>query len=316
MVNCPRTKDKARISIMCQRPEDIGSRLDKFLFAQFPDYSRSYFQQLIDLQKIFVNNKVASKSSYALRLNDVIDVNFFHTQEFDLTPREVEFEIIDDQEDFLIINKPAGLVVHNSTNNQTEDSLVHGLLYKFQDFDQFEESERPGIVHRLDRDTSGLLIVAKNQSAQIAFSKMFKQRQISKTYLAVVHGHTPPKGTIDSSIGRHPTKRHKMSHLGINSKPALTHYNTLAHYKQSSLVAVNIITGRTHQIRVHFSSIGHGLLGDDLYGRSNKLMPRQALHAWKISFAFKNKTFNYICLPPKDFIHLIHNLHNELEKEP
>jgi 23S rRNA pseudouridine1911/1915/1917 synthase len=309
------TKNNARVSIVCQQPEFIGSRLDKFLFAQFPEYSRSYFQQLIELQKIFVNHKVASKASYSLRLNDIVDVNFFHTQEFDLAPRKVDFEIIDDQEDFLIINKPAGLVVHNSTNNQSEDSLVHGLLYKFQDFDQFEESERPGIVHRIDRDTSGLLIVAKNQAAQIAFSKMFKQREIHKTYLAVVHEHTDLKGTIEYPIGRHVTKRHKMSHLGINSKPALTHYNTLAYYKQSSLVAVNIITGRTHQIRVHFSAIGHGLLGDDLYGRTHKLMPRQALHAWKISFIFKNKPFTYLCPPPKDFVNLIHNLHNELQKE-
>lgn len=308
------TKKNERITISCQQTDQVDTRLDKFLFAHFPEYSRSYFQQLIDLQKIFINRKVATKASYGVRLNDEIDVNFIHTQEFDLTPRKVDFEIIDEQDDFLIINKPAGLVVHNSTNNKEEDSLVHGLLFEFQNFDQFEETERPGIVHRLDRDTSGLLIVAKNQPAQIAFSKMFKQREVHKTYLAVVHGHTETKGSIDYSIGRHPTKGHKMSHMGMNSKPAQTLFNALAYYKNSSLVAVNIITGRTHQIRVHFSAIGHGLLGDDLYGRASKLINRQALHAWKLSFTFKGQQFSYLCKPPEDFTNLILNLHSETEK--
>lgn len=308
------TQKNNRLTITCEKTEEVGSRLDKFLFARFPEYSRSYFQQLIDLQKIFVNHKVAQKSSYQLRINDVIDINFIHTQEFDLTPRQVDFEIIDNQEDFLIINKPAGLVVHNSTHNKEEDSLVHGLLHSFSDFEQFEETERPGIVHRIDRDTSGLLIVAKNQPAQISFSKMFKQREISKTYLAVVHGLTEQKGEIDFPIGRHPTKGHKMSHLGIQSKPAQTFYNTLTYYKNSSLVAVNIITGRTHQIRVHFSAIGHGLLGDDLYGRTSKIIQRQALHAWKISFTYKGKLFSYTCPPPEDFTNLLHTLYKEVKK--
>ena len=308
-------KNNPRVSIACQQSEHVGLRLDKFLFAHFPDYSRSYFQNLIDLQKIFVNHKVAKKASYTIHLNDNVDINFVHTQEFDLTPRKVAFEIVDEQPDFLIINKPAGLVVHNSTNNKDEDSLVHGLLYEFQDFSQFEETERPGIVHRLDRDTSGLLIIAKNQPAQIIFSKMFKQREVHKTYLAVIHGHPDTKGSIDFPIGRHAIKRHKMSHLGINSKPALTFYNTLAYYKFSTLVAVNIITGRTHQIRVHFSAIGHGLLGDDLYGRTSKLITRQALHAWKLNFIYKGQEFSYLCRPPQDFVHLIHNLYNELGKD-
>lgn len=308
------TKKNDRITISCQQADHVGTRLDKFLFMHFPEYSRSYFQQLIDLQKIYVNRKIATKASYPVRLNDAIDINFVHTQEFDLTPRKVDFEIIDEQEDFLIINKPAGLVVHNSTNNKDEDSLVHGLLYKFAEFEKFEETERPGIVHRLDRDTSGLLIIAKNQPAQIAFSKMFKQREVHKTYLAVVHGHTEEKGGIDHAIGRHPTKGHKMSHMGMNSKPAQTFYNVLAYYKNSSLVAVNIITGRTHQIRVHFSAIGHGLLGDDLYGRTSKQISRQALHAWKLSFTYKDKLFSYLCTPPQDFTDLIHNLHSETEK--
>ncbi|MBM3887178.1 RluA family pseudouridine synthase [Candidatus Dependentiae bacterium] len=307
-------KNNDRVSIICQQSEQVGLRLDKFLFALFPDYSRSYFQNLIDMQKIFVNHKLAKKASYTINLHDQIDINFVHTQEFDLTPRKVDFTIVDEQPDFLIINKPAGLVVHNSTNNKEEDSLVHGLLYEFQDFNQFDETERPGIVHRLDRDTSGLLIIAKNQPAQIAFSKMFKQREVHKTYLAVVHSHPDLKGSIDYPIGRHAIKRHKMSHLGINSKPALTFYNTLAYYKQSSLVAVNIVTGRTHQIRVHFSAIGHGLLGDELYGRTHKLINRQALHAWKLSFTYKEKEFSYLCQPPEDFTNLIHNLHNEKEK--
>lgn len=308
-------KKNAKNTIICQQEEYVGVRLDKFIFAHFPEYSRAYFQQLIDMQKIFLNHKLASKASYLMRVNDVVDINFFHTQEFKLEPRAVEFEVIDEQADFIIVNKPAGLVVHNSTNNADEDSLVHGLLYKFQDFEHFEASERPGIVHRIDRDTSGLLIIAKNQPGQIAFAKMFKQREIHKTYLAVVHGHPEKKGSIDFPIGRHPTKGHKMSHLGINSKSAQTFYNTLVFYKNSALVAVNIITGRTHQIRVHFSAIGHGLLGDDLYGRTSKFIDRQALHAWKLAFEYKGQEYSYICRPPEDFVRLVCELHTEAKQE-
>lgn len=307
-------KKNDKNTIICHQEEHIGIRLDKFIFAHFPEYSRAYFQQLIDLQKIFLNHKVATKGSYLMRVNDIVDVNFMHTQEFLLEPRKIDFEVVDEQDDFIIVNKPAGLVVHNSTNNADEDSLVHGLLYKFQDFEHFDESERPGIVHRLDRDTSGLLVVAKNQPAQIAFAKMFKQREMHKTYLAVVHGHPEQKGSIDFAIGRHPTKGHKMSHLGINSKPAQTFFNTLVYYKNSALVAVNIITGRTHQIRVHFSATGHGLLGDDLYGRTNKLIGRQALHAWKLAFEYKGQQYAYVCRPPQDFVQLVSALYAETQK--
>lgn len=290
-----------RVSISCIEENLVGVRLDKFIFAHFPEYSRSYFQQLIDLQKIFINHRLATKASTPVKLNDVIDINFVHTQEFDLTPRDIPLEIIDNQKDFLILNKPAGLVVHNSNNNQEEDSLVHGLLFKFQEFNNFGETERPGIVHRIDKDTSGLLIVAKNQPAQIAFSNLFKQRSIHKTYLAIVHGHPEATGSIDFPIGRHRIKRHKMSHIGINSKPALTHFNVVNYYKNNALVAVNIVTGRTHQIRVHFSAIGHGLLGDDLYGRTSKIISRQALHAWKLSFTYEGTEYSYTCPLPEDF---------------
>ncbi len=308
-------KKNERVTVTCN-DTDIGTRLDKFLYERFPEYSRSYFQKLIDLQKIFINRACAAKPSYKVRLNDSIDVNFMNTHEFDIAPRKVDFEIVDEQEDFLIINKPAGLVVHNSTHNKDEDSLVHGLLHAFKEFEAFDQSERPGIVHRIDRDTSGLLIIAKNQPAHIAFTSLFKNRKIHKTYLAVVHGHPEPVGKIDFPIGRHSIKRHKMSHLGINSKPALTHYNVLSYYKQSSLMAVNIITGRTHQIRVHFSAIGHGLLGDSLYGRTHKDIERQALHAWKLSFTYKNSLYSYHCAPPEDFRSLIHNLHNDVKTCP
>ena len=295
-------------NISCNTDDFETIRIDKYLFSQFPDYSRSYFQGLILKELISVNSNYKVKSNYKIKKNDEIEVNFPKVVEYDLTPQKVDFETVAIEDDFIIIDKPAGLLVHPADSNKTEISLVHGLLYKFKEFEKFNDEQRPGIVHRIDRGTSGLLIVARNTRSQIRFSNMFKDREIKKTYLAIVKGHPPKEGKIIYPIGRHPSKRHLMSHLSYDGKPSLTFYKVLQYYKNESLVEVRIITGRTHQIRVHFAAMGHGLIGDDSYGSQSKLISRPALHAYKISFEYKNQTFEYKKEAPQDFKELINQL--------
>jgi len=295
----------------CDDQNFVRIRLDKFLFKHFPDYSRTYFQDLIDLGKVLVNGSTVSKSSHMLKKNDIVSITLIN-REYNLAPIQVDFEIIDVQDDFIVINKPAGLLVHQAHTGDNEPTLVNGLLHYFKDLAQFEDPQRPGIIHRIDKDTSGLLIIARNLPAQIALSELFKNRQVQKTYLAVVSNN--PKDNleqkhkqeykIDFPIGRDYKERHKMSHQGFASKPALTFYKTLAYYQESVLVQARIVTGRTHQIRVHFAAIGHPIVGDAVYGSKSPLIDRQALHAWKISFVFKNKQFEYTCPVPDDFKHL------------
>ena len=282
------------------------TRIDKFLLDNFPQYSRTYFQKLISGSLILVNSKINKKNSYKLKINDEIQINFPEIKQFDLSPKKIDFKIIDTQRDFIVIHKPAGLIVHHSQKTQVDDvTLVNGLLYHFNELNKFDNTQRPGIVHRIDKGTSGLLLVARTIQGQIALSSMFKNREIKKEYLAVVKGHPQKKGKIDLIIGRHPYKRHMMSHIGYAGKKALTYYEVLAYYKDCALVKVKIVTGRTHQIRVHFAAIGHGLIGDDLYGYQSKLISRPTLHAWKLSFEYEGKMFNYHEIIPEDFKDLL-----------
>lgn len=280
-------------------------RLDKALHDNFPEYSRSYFHQLIIDGVVSVNNKTALKPSTSIEDGDIITFYFPPPPSYKTTPRKIDFEVIDEQPEFIVINKPAGLLVHAANTTSTEPTLVDGLLHLFSEFKDFDDSQRPGIIHRLDKDTSGIMLVARSIPAQFEFSKIFKQRSIKKSYLAVVQGHPEKEGTIDLPIGRHPTHRHKMVHYGIASRNATTHYKVLKYYEKSALIEAQIITGRTHQIRVHCAAIGHKLLGDQTYGIQSPHINRQALHAWKISFDYKGKNFSYTCPAPKDFSSLL-----------
>lgn len=291
--------------------DHLGLRLDKFLFTHFPDYSRTYFHDLIAEGHITVNDKPTTKPSYALKMDDVVLITFPPTKTYNLTPQKVDFEVVDVQPDFVVVNKPAGLVVHAGESNKDEVSLVNGLLYYFNELKSLltnADDCRPGIVHRIDRDTSGLLLVARTQKGQIALSKMFHDRQINKTYLAIVEGHPPQEGRIALPIGRDAKERHKMSHAGICSRDALTHYKTLAYYQNHALVAATIITGRTHQIRVHFAAIGHPIIGDQTYGKKSKFINRQALHAWSMSFTYCGTAFTYQRPIPQDMRTLTNKL--------
>lgn len=302
---------KELITITVQPTQLSGEiRLDKFLHEQFPHYSRSYFQQIIQEGIVALNNKKTQKPGTALKIGDVITFFFPPPPAYKATPRKIDFQVIDEQPDFLIINKPAGLLVHAAHTASQEPTLVDGLLHLFSELRDFNDAQRPGIIHRLDKDTSGLMIIARTIPAHFELSKLFKQRTIKKTYLAVVQGHPNQQGEIKLPIGRHPTQRHKMVHYGIASREASTSYQVLKKYEESSLIAACIQTGRTHQIRVHCAALGHKMIGDLTYGVKSPHIARQALHAWQLSFDYKGKHFSYKTAVPDDFRNLLRTLNN------
>jgi 23S rRNA pseudouridine1911/1915/1917 synthase len=304
-------------SISLQQSNGCKSvRLDQYLFDQFPEYSRSYFQRLIENNHIQVNSKISKKNSYKLRNLDQVEISFQPIKDFNTDPIQVDFEIIEEQEDFIVINKPAGLVVHNSESNKDEISLVNGLMYKFKNLTKkFDDNQRPGIIHRLDRQTSGIIIVAKDPKSQKALSNLFAQREISKSYLAIVCGHPDPTGEIDVSIGRHPHQRYKMTSMGICPRESKTSYKVIEYYKEHALVEAMPATGRTHQIRVHLASIGYPIMGDSMYGSQSKMINRQALHAWKLSFEHRKTPFSYTCFPPTDIQGALFSLRKNVVKK-
>jgi 23S rRNA pseudouridine1911/1915/1917 synthase len=287
--------------------KDEGSRLDQYCFTLFPDYSRTFIQHLIDEQLITVNNK-QKKASYKIKEHDQLACNIAPPKEISVAPKEIDFEVIFEDPDFLIINKPAGLSVHPSSSNPEEITLVHGLLHRYPEFAELESQERPGIVHRLDKDTSGLLIVARTIPACITFSQLFKDRKIEKKYLAVVEGLTEKSGSIDFPIARDKRDRHKMTHTDPEGRNALTHFTVETYFTKETLLKVHIITGRTHQIRVHCAAIGHSLVGDATYGKKSPLIARQALHAAETGFTYKNKAYHFIAPLPTDFQTLLDQL--------
>ncbi len=278
-----------------------AERLDLFLASQIADESRSSLKKLIRGKCVTVNNTIAKKSGIALQDGDVIQISFSPKDETSKAlPQKVDLQIVDVQPDFIVINKAHGLLVHHAPSTPDEPSVVNGLLYHFKEFADFDDTERPGIVHRLDKDTSGLLLIGRNPVAVRELSALFKDREISKTYRAVVGGHPEKEGSIDFPIGRNITLRHKMSHVGFASRDAHTGYKVIEYYDKSALVECYPKTGRTHQIRVHLAAIGHGILGDKLYGRLSRLINRQALHAYKLSFEYKGKRYDYCAEPPAD----------------
>jgi 23S rRNA pseudouridine1911/1915/1917 synthase len=243
-----------------------------------------------------------------LRAQDQVTVSFPKPKAYDVVPQPVDFAIVAEEPDFLVINKPAGLVVHPPSKDSQVVTLVHGLLYRFGELAQFTDEQRPGIVHRLDKDTSGLMIVARTLPAHAHLTARFKDRAIHKTYLGVVHGHPPREGSIDYPIARCAHDPMRMTHLDRSGKHALTHYRVLKYYQEYALVEMQPITGRTHQIRVHFAAIGHPLIGDGVYGTSSKFIKRHALHAWKLSFTYKDIDYSFAQYVPQDFSHLLKTL--------
>ncbi len=301
-----------------------GQRIDKFLTVMLPTFSRSFFQNLIEKGHISINQHPA-KASTLVHEADTVCVEFPAEQKrplYNPVRTDLGIELIFTHEHFFIINKPAPLLVHQTEVPTHEPTVVDWLLSNHHELIEIGSQERPGIVHRLDKETSGLMIIARTNFAHKTFGQMFKDRSISKTYLALVEGHPSATGTIDLAIGRHPTLRKKMTtfitdeHTRSLTTPyrirnqsmtrnALTHYTVREYYKDHSLLELHPQTGRTHQIRVHCAAIGHPLVGDYLYGTPSKIIKRHALHATSLSFNFQGTAFNFQKEVPADFKGLI-----------
>jgi 23S rRNA pseudouridine1911/1915/1917 synthase len=264
--------------------EHAGERLDRSLAQALPSFSRARLQTLIREGFVKVNGNTARPRD-AVRIGDIVEVREPKIEKIDAQPEAMQLDILFEDHDLLVLNKPAGLVVHPGAGQQT-GTLVNALLAHCKHLSGIGGKERPGIVHRLDKETSGVLVVAKNDAAHRALCKQFAERTTGKTYLALVAG-TPRKssGTIEAPIARHPVHRKKMSVARRGGRSAKTEYRVVRSGSDRSLVECVIHTGRTHQIRVHLHHLGHPVLGDKLYaGKRAGDFPRQMLHAWKLTF--------------------------------
>lgn len=261
-----------------------GTRIDKWVSEKNCDISRSMLQKLISEQKITVNGKSAAKS-YLVKEGDIIEIDIPEPVELDVVPENIPIEIVYQDEYLLVVNKPKGMVVHPAAGNYS-GTLVNALLYHCKgQLSSINGIIRPGIVHRIDKNTSGLLIVAKTDKAHIGLAEQIKAHTFTREYHAVVCGRLKsPTGIIEAPIGRHPIDRKKMCVTEKNSKEAKTEYTVLEEFSNYSYVKLKLFTGRTHQIRVHMAYIGHPVFGDDVYGKSSKYCEGQCLHAKKIGF--------------------------------
>ena len=267
--------------------EQEGERLDKFLSIIYPDTSRSFFQKLIKENAVLVNDK-AEKSSYRMSFEDVVTIHFPDAVETTIEPEDIPLDILYEDDDLLIVNKPKGMVVHPSAGHYS-GTLVNAIMYHCKDSLSGINGEiRPGIVHRIDMDTTGSLIICKNDNSHVHIAEQIKVHSVKRIYEGIVYGNVKEdEGTIEGAIGRHPIERKKMAINEKNGKPAITHYKVLERFGNYTYMQFKLETGRTHQIRVHMSSIGHPLLGDSLYssGKSPfKNLCGQTLHAKTIGF--------------------------------
>jgi 23S rRNA pseudouridine1911/1915/1917 synthase len=275
--------------------DDVNERLDRFLTRQLPTHSRAYLQQLIEQGHIMVDGR-ATKSGYRLRAGDHITVILPPPTPSGVLPERICLEVLYEDSHLLVVNKPAGMVVHPTPGN-VSGTLVNALLAHCTELSGIGGVERPGIVHRLDKDTSGAIVVAKDDVTHRGLASQFAARQVQKLYLAIVRGDIrQAEGVIDAAVGRHPVYRQKMSTHARAGREAVTEFRVLERFERYTLAELRPRTGRTHQIRVHMAAQGHPLLGDPTYGRTRKELMRsplaqqlswfrrQALHAWVVGF--------------------------------
>lgn len=266
--------------------ENAGTRLDKFLSENITDMTRSALVNLIENGNITVNERTVAKN-YKIRNKDVINVIIPVPVEYEAEAENIPLDIIYEDSDLLVVNKSKGMVVHPAPGNYT-GTLVNALLYHCGDsLSGINGVLRPGIVHRIDKNTSGLLIVAKNDVSHKFLAEQIKEHSFTREYEAIVYGNLKKdKGTVDAPIGRHPVDRKKMTVTEKNSKNAVTHYEVIERYRGYTHIKCILETGRTHQIRVHTAYIGHPVSGDDVYGANNEKVnfEGQCLHARKIGF--------------------------------
>ena len=266
--------------------DTAGERLDAFLARAGEGLTRSAAQKLLEQGLVLCNGKPGKKND-KLSPGDVVEYTIPEAKPVDIVPTEIPLDIVYEDEDLLVINKPKGLVVHPAAGHN-DDTLVNGLLYALgDDLSGINGELRPGIVHRIDKDTSGLLAVAKNDFAHTMLASQLKDHTMARTYEAIVVGtFREDSGTVDAPIGRHPTDRKKMCVTQRNSKPAVTHWEVVQRYRGYTHIRCRLETGRTHQIRVHMAYIGHPILGDTVYGHKKPELGQdsQCLHAGALCF--------------------------------
>lgn len=297
-----------------QAEEFVGERIDKFLSCRLEEVSRSYIQKLIKEGHVSVNGKPV-KANYKLGAGDEISVEIPEAKEPDILPEDIPLDILYEDQDILVVNKPKGMVVHPAAGHYS-GTLVNALMYHCKDsLSGINGVMRPGIVHRIDMDTTGSLLVCKNDEAHRILAEQLKEHTIRKEYHAIVYGNIKEDtGTVDAPIGRHPTDRKKMSINHKNGKQAVTHYEVLERFGNFTYIRCRLETGRTHQIRVHMASLHHPLLGDEVYGPSSRPpfpgLKGQVLHA-KILGIYHPATGEYMEFDaplPQYFVDLLQKL--------
>ena len=287
--------------------DNDGIRIDKYLLDKL-DISRNKIQKLINDNNILVNGQ-SVKASYIVRVDDLIECDFLYKEKIDILPEDIPLDIVYEDDDLLVVNKPSGMVVHPAVGNYSH-TLVNALMYHCNNLSQVNGVIRPGIVHRIDADTSGLLLVAKNDIAHVDLAKQISEKSVKREYIALVDGVIKEDtATIDAPIGRDVKNRKKMCVTADNSKDAITNIRVIERYKNSTLITCSLLTGRTHQIRVHMNYIGHSVINDPVYGSKKLVDPLfgQMLHARKIGFVHP-RTHEYMefsCEPPEKFLDIL-----------
>ena len=289
----------------------IGLRLDKVLASELKDRSREFIMRLIDEGEVLVNDKKV-KNSYRVKENDEITINIPEAKNLDATPQDIPLDIVYEDDDIIVINKPRDLVVHPS-NGHEDGTLVNALLAHCTNLSGINGVKRPGIVHRIDKDTTGLLVVAKNDYAHEFLAKQLEDHTLHREYIALVKGVIKEDdGKIIAPIGRDKYNRQKMAVDVKNGKPAVTHFHVLKRFNQYTLISCVLETGRTHQIRVHMNYIGYPIEGDPVYGSKSHLLfdKGQLLHAEKLILIHPKtkKKMTFSAPLPKDFQDVINNL--------
>jgi 23S rRNA pseudouridine1911/1915/1917 synthase len=304
--------------------EAKGARLDQHLVEAFPELSRSRIQSLIEEGAIAVNGKQV-KPSARLRGGESVRLTLAPPKPARAEAQALPLSILHEDAELVVVDKAAGMVVHPAAGH-SGGTLVNALLHRVEGLSGIGGEVRPGIVHRLDKETSGCLVVAKTERALLALQKAFKAREVEKTYLALVHGAPPDEGRIETLYGRHPVHRKRFTSKVREGKPALTEFRVRERFEGAALLEVELHTGRTHQIRVHLSEAGYPLLGDAVYGRSprskrtpvgvqdaEKLLGRQGLHAWRLGFAHPKtkRRRSFEAEVPADFARALARLRGE-----
>lgn len=297
--------------------EHAGERLDKFLSDSVEGLSRSSLTKLIEDGKVTVGEK-AVKKNYKVADGDRITVLIDDPKPVDITPEDIPLDIVYEDEHLLVVNKPKGMVVHPAPGNYS-GTLVNALMYHCGDHLSGINGElRPGIVHRIDKNTSGLLAVAKSDIAHAGLSEQIKDHSFTRRYLAICYGNIKEdERTVDAPIGRHKIDRKKMCVTQLNSKPAVTHIKVLERYQGFTYIECRLETGRTHQIRVHLASIGHPIAGDDVYGPTKVItaLGGQCLHAYQLGFIHPvtGEYIEFTADPPESFIRFREKLRSRMD---